>query len=96
MREVDWKLLGFQREMIRIMRLQEREKRDAEFCCHLYRSKNEKFQFHYNMDGKKISCSLLVTKIYLHLQNNEDGNANSGISGLAFTVNRNHTIMWAP
>jgi len=31
MREVGWKLLGFQREMIRIKRPQERGKRDAEF-----------------------------------------------------------------
>jgi hypothetical protein len=29
MREVNWKLLGFQREVIRIKRYQEREKRDA-------------------------------------------------------------------
>jgi len=57
--EVDWKLLGFQREMLRIMRLQEREKRGSEFCCYLDRSKNENFQFHYNMDGRKINRFLL-------------------------------------
>jgi len=95
MRQVDWKVLDFQREMIRIKRLQEREKRDAEFCCLLYRSRNEKFQFYYNMDGEKIS-RFLVTKLYLHLQNNEDRNGNSGISRLAFIVNRNKAIMLAP
>jgi hypothetical protein len=54
MREVDWKLLGFQLEIIRIKGLQGREKRDAEFCYDLHRSKNEKFQFHCDMDGNKI------------------------------------------